>query len=130
MIKRLQLSLLLLTLPSVPAPAVANERPIFAPASGADGDAAFNPSILIGKALFTDDGVKVGTVTRVVALAAGHFLIVAELNDEVGGGQRTVQISSKAASFTKNGVRLETTADAFRKTFSLQMLNPLGGRNE
>ena len=130
MIKRLQLSLLFLTLASVPAPAIANENPIFAPANGADGDAVFDPSILIGKALFTDDGVKVGTVTRVVALAAGHFLIVAELNDEVGGGQRTVQISSKATSYTKNGVRLETTVDAFRKSFPLQTLNSLGGRNK
>ncbi|MEF2553724.1 hypothetical protein VQ042_20645 [Aurantimonas sp. A2-1-M11] len=126
----LQIPALLLMLASMLAPASAFEIPVAAPEAGAHGSAAFDPSILIGKPLSTANGVRVGTVTKVVALAVGHFLIVAELNDEVGGGQRTVQISSKAASFTKNGVRLETTADAFWKSLPPQKQNLSGGRND
>ncbi|MFY0733716.1 PRC-barrel domain-containing protein [Aurantimonas sp. NFXS3] len=129
----LQIPALLLMLAFMLAPVSATDIPIAAPAEGAGSNAMFVPSDLIGKPLSTDNGVRVGTVSKVVALAVGHFLIVAELNDEGGGGQRTVQISSKAASFTENGVRLETTADAFWKSLPPQKLNPRdppGGRND
>lgn len=124
----LQIAALLLALTPMIAPVFAIEIPIAGFANSAGGSADFDPSILIGKPLSTDDGVTIGTVTEVIVIAVGQFLIIAQLNEGFADGQRTVQISSRAASFTKEGVRLDTTADAFRKSLQSQTENGMGSR--
>lgn len=91
--------------------------PVAALAISSIGDAVFVPLILIGTPLFTDDGPRIGTVARMVPLAAEHFLIVAKLNDKLGGQEP--RTSSEDLPPSQKWGRLQKTADAIRRSYPL-----------